>query len=230
MNESTFRTQVARFRRRVSPAAWSRASYSQEAEDLLIAEYFADKADGFYVDIGCHHPYRFSNTYLLYRKGWSGLGVDPLPGVKDAFARARPRDKVIEVGVSEEARELAYHMFDEPALNTFDAETAQAHQRNLGASLLATKSIPSLPLHTLFAENGVATIDLMSVDVEGFDLQALRSNDWQRWRPRVIIAESLGATLAAVADDPVCLYLASQGYVPAQKTVRNIIYLREERG
>ena len=51
-------------------------SYSQNGEDLILIDYFNENPNGFYVDIGCHHPFRFSNTYLLYKKGWRGLNVD----------------------------------------------------------------------------------------------------------------------------------------------------------
>ena len=51
-------------------------SYSQDNEDLFLNEYFEKISNGFYVDIGCHHPKRFSNTYLLYKKGWKGVNID----------------------------------------------------------------------------------------------------------------------------------------------------------
>ena len=55
-------------------------SFSQEGEDLVLARIFEGKKNGFYVDIGAHHPTRFSNTHYFYRRGWSGINIDAMPG------------------------------------------------------------------------------------------------------------------------------------------------------
>lgn len=74
-------------------------SYAQEGEDLLLRRIFEHKHNGFYVDIGAHHPFRFSNTYLLYKRGWRGINVDAMPGSIKLFAKFRPRDVNLECGV-----------------------------------------------------------------------------------------------------------------------------------
>lgn len=74
--------------------------YSQEGEDLLLSRILGDKKDGFYVDVGAHHPFRFSNTYLLYKQGWRGINIDAMPGSMKLFNRFRPRDINIECGVA----------------------------------------------------------------------------------------------------------------------------------
>ena len=45
-----------------------RTSYSQFKEDLFINNYFKNKSIGFYVDIGCYHPVKYSNTALIYNR------------------------------------------------------------------------------------------------------------------------------------------------------------------
>ena len=56
-------------------------SYSQEGEDMVLARYLEGQKNGFYVDVGAHHPFRFSNTYHFYLKGWHGVNIDPLWGM-----------------------------------------------------------------------------------------------------------------------------------------------------
>ena len=56
---------------------WSNRIYSQEGEDIVIDRYFQHKAKGFYVEVGAHHPFRFSNTYRFYRRGWTGVCIEP---------------------------------------------------------------------------------------------------------------------------------------------------------
>lgn len=96
-------------------------SYSQEGEDLVLARIFEELriTKGFFVDIGAHHPARFSNTNYFYRRGWRGINVDALPGTKKLFQRKRPRDITIECGVGSQEGVLKYFVFNEPALNTF---------------------------------------------------------------------------------------------------------------
>ena len=84
---------------------------SQNGEDVMIRGLFAGQRYGFFVDVGAHHPFRFSNTYLLYRAGWSGLNIDALPGTKRLFDRYRPRDITIEAGVATAEGVLEYWSF-----------------------------------------------------------------------------------------------------------------------
>jgi hypothetical protein len=102
-----------------------RILFSQEGEDGLLERVCAGKLNGFYVDIGAHHPQRFSNTYVFYLKGWRGINVDPMPGSKQRFDILRDRDTNLEVGVSDVREELIYYSFKEPALNTFDPGVAE---------------------------------------------------------------------------------------------------------
>jgi len=99
--------------------------YSQEGEDLILDRLLEHRAEGFYVDVGAHHPVRFSNTYLFYRRGWRGINIDAMPGSMRKFERVRPHDINIECGVADNTGRLTYYRFDEPALNTFDATEAQ---------------------------------------------------------------------------------------------------------
>jgi len=66
--------------------------YSQDGEDIILKEFFSGKEKGFYVDIGAHHPLRLSNTYLFYKKGWSGINIDAMPGSMKIFNKKRRRD------------------------------------------------------------------------------------------------------------------------------------------
>ena len=107
--------------------AFSNLSYSQEGEDLILNRFFNNKENGFYVDVGAHHPRRFSNTYSFYKKGWRGINIDALPGSMVAFNKERPNDINLEIGISKKESELLYYMFNEPALNTFSETEAVSY-------------------------------------------------------------------------------------------------------
>ena len=68
---------------------YHRLYYSQEGEDILLARFFFGKSQGFYVDIGAHHPQRLSNTYHFYLQGWRGINIDAMPGSMSSFETLR---------------------------------------------------------------------------------------------------------------------------------------------
>ena len=98
--------------------------YSQNGEDLILNRFLNNKKEGFFVDIGAHHPIRFSNTYLFYKKGWSGINIDAMPGSMILFNKLRPKDINIEKGVSLENENIMFYQFNESALNTFSKKEA----------------------------------------------------------------------------------------------------------
>src|SRR2546423_8590334 len=91
-------------------------SFSQFGEDLALLRYFEERR-GFYVDIGAHHPVRFSNTYLLYQRGWSGINVDANADALDLFRSRRPRDVNLHAAVSDIVQEVEFSVYEESALS-----------------------------------------------------------------------------------------------------------------
>ena len=103
---------------------YAQISFSQEGEDILLNRIFNFRPHGTYVDIGAHHPRRFSNTYFFYRLGWTGINIDAAPDSMKAFESERSKDINLEVGIGLEPGKLQFHIFKEPALSTFDKELA----------------------------------------------------------------------------------------------------------
>lgn len=204
-------------------------SWSQEGEDRILLRYFGLRHDGFYVDVGAHHPYRYSNTALLHRLGWRGINIDAMPGSMAQFRLHRPRDINLEIGISDQEGTSRFYVFDEPALNTFDADIAHGHQGGT-YKLTATVDVRLRPLGDVLQEHAQGReIDLLSVDAEGHDLAVLRSNDWSRFRPRVVLAESVGSTIGTVHDDACAQLLTAAGYLPYAKTVNTVMYIDTSR-
>jgi len=230
MPDTSLRKILKGVRSLSGPLFWSTRSYAQEGEDLVLRRLFDGTDVGFYVEVGCHHPFRFSNTYLFYKRGWQGICIDPLPGTARAFGRWRPRDITLELGVSAQPSTLTYFMFDEPAVNTFDAAAAQ---RVLGTyRLLEQRPVPTEPLARILEKNlpsSVSRIDFFSIDVEGLDLEVLRSNDWTRFAPRAVIAECLYSDLASLQENEVVRFLAGVGYTPYAKTGQSIVFVGAAR-
>lgn len=206
--------------------SYNQRAYAQEGEDLILAAIFADQPRGFYVDVGAHHPQRFSNTYRLYRLGWHGVNIDATPGSMAPFRRLRPRDCNLELAVAEQPGELLLYRFADPALNTFDPRLAAA-RAHAGHAPIAVQPVMAQPLATILGAYLPAgqSIDLLSVDVEGLDLGVLRSNDWERFPARCVLVEC-DIDLCAVTGHPVYQFLAPLGYRPVARTTRTLVLVR----
>ncbi len=181
------------------------------------------------MDVGAHHPVRFSNTYLLYQRGWRGINIDAMPGSMRAFQKVRPRDINIECGVAGKAGLLTYYRFNEPALNTFDPVEAKLKDKP-PYHMLDKVEVTVEPLAALLERHmpKEQPIDVLSVDVEGHDREVLASNDWQRYRPRFILAETLRTDLRHLADCPVVAFLQGVGYKPIAKAYNTSFFERED--
>lgn len=201
-------------------------SYSQEGEDMILRRIFERQRLGFYVDIGAHHPKRFSNTYYFYKKGWRGINIDALPGTKKLFDKERPRDINIEIGVSLQTDEMIYYMFNEPALNSFNEKLSLERINNTNYNLLEKKEIKMDTLKAILKNYlpQKTQIDFMSIDVEGLDMEVLKSNNWEIFRPKYLLIESLNSDISKITECPIYQFLLSVGYNPFAKTFNTYIY------
>ena len=93
-------------------------SFSHEGEDKILNSLYSNKNHGFYVDIGAHNPFRFSNTQLFYLKGWRGINIDATYGSMHLFKDFRQEDINIECCITSDAREVQLDVYNEPALNS----------------------------------------------------------------------------------------------------------------
>ena len=160
-----------------------RISYSQFGEDLWLADRFADQVNGFYVDVGAYDPFNASNTLLLYRKGWCGINVEPDPDALRQFQRFRGRDVNVGVAISSHdgdasfVRAGSFSGLDDPD-RLWQGPTADR-------LIVRTRRLEDV----LEEYRPAGEIDLLDVDVEGRDLDVLHSNDWERFRPLIVLIE-----------------------------------------
>ncbi len=205
---------------------YGQMSYSQEGEDILLSRILDSKV-GFYVDIGAHHPHRFSNTYYFYKRGWRGINIDALPGSMERFNKSRKFDINIESGVASIESELNYYSFNEPALNTFDKSYADSILKlNNSYRLLGINKIKTNTLKRLLDEHLPfdRSIDFMTIDVEGYDLDVLKSNDWVKFRPNIVLIESHEFDLNKLDENELHLFMTKNSYSIVGKTLYTIFY------
>jgi FkbM family methyltransferase len=174
---------TALYRACLSPAK-KKSSYSQCGEDAVLAYLFAGKRSGFYVDVGCHHPKRGSNTFLFYKRGWQGILIDMEPAKVLACRLVRWRDTCVLAAVSDREEDLplyAPHRFS--VLATISPLATDDSFQEVGR-------IKTRTLTGLLQEYGAPQrFELLSIDAEGVDYQVLNSLDVQQFRPQVICIE-----------------------------------------
>jgi FkbM family methyltransferase len=164
-------------------------SFSQYGEDLLLGLSLFPRRSGFYVDVGAYHPWRGSNTYKLYLRGWRGLTIEPNPEAAPIFRRWRPRDRHVTVGIARESSTLEYHEFRDKKLNTFSPSLA-VEWAEKGYSVLSKRLIDCRPLRDIIDRHSRGTqIDLLSIDCEGLDYDVLQTVDFDRNRPVALLIE-----------------------------------------
>ncbi|MCZ2247936.1 MAG: FkbM family methyltransferase, partial [Bacteroidia bacterium] len=177
-------------------------SYAQEGEDLLLENILNFSKNGFFVDVGAHHPVRFSNTYKLYLQGWRGINIDPAPGSMKKFETMRPEDINLEMAIAASEKPMTYFVFNDSALNTFDEE-----KKNKIIQNSSYKNISQIKVNTTTLEKVLnkylpadVKIDFMNIDVENMELEVLKSNDWSKYRPNILLIENIKEDLREVLN------------------------------
>lgn len=201
-------------------------SYSQEGEDMILRRIFEKKINGFYVDVGAHHPKRFSNTYFFYKKGWRGINIDAMPGSMKLFNKLRPKDINIEKPVSDKKETLTYYAFNEPALNGFSKELSSERNCKNNYYIKFKKNIETVTLEEILDNNlpNIEVIDFLSIDVEGLDFKVLKSVNLERYKPKVLLIEVLGSSFSSVEASDISKYLNKYNYSIYAKAVNTVIF------
>lgn len=200
-------------------------SWSQEGEDLILSRFFGNKRNGFYIDVGAHHPLRFSNTYKFYKMGWRGINIDASPGSMDVFKKYRKRDINLEIPIGIEQKILNFYIFNEPALNSFDEIISmERHNAHNGYKIIKTIPLQTSKLSDILEAyiSPEQQIDFLSLDVEGLDYEVLKSNSWDVHRPGIVLVEILPGNYSKIND-----FMINQGYIFHAKTGNTVFYTKK---
>lgn len=199
-------------------------TFAQHKEDLVLCELLrAHLFDGYYVDVGANHPSKLSNTYKLYVQGMRGITVEPNEIFSALHRRYRPEDVCISAGCGQTEGVACFYERSYHALSSV-LETSE-FVSNCNSRVIACKSIPIITLAGLLRSvrlRGRSHFSLLSVDAEGFDIEVLRGNDWDSFRPLYVIAEF--ESLAS--QKTLLLYMETVGYRFERLLGCNILFSR----
>lgn len=197
-------------------------SFSKSGEDMQLKQLLRASKKGVYVDVGCWDPVKASNTYYFQLRGWKGICIDPNPKMKELFSKKRKSDIFVNSAVGLGNEKLTYYMLEDKfsSMNTLDFSFIQ--NSNLEDKVVAKKEIITISLKDLLDKyiDQNEKIDFLDIDVEGFDLEVLKSNDWIKYRPKVILIES-DSELTDSFSCEISQYLISKNYSLVGKSLIN---------
>lgn len=209
-------------------------SYSQEGEDLILWRLLKGKSPGFFLDVGAHHPVRFSNTYKLYQRGWRGINIEARPGSKKEFDAIRPEDINLEIAVSTspEIKSVDYYMFPESAYNSTNPDKIDdLLMENYGeANNHSIIKVNAAMLNDILLNyrSSFERINLLNIDIELNDFKVLRTFDFSEYKPDIVVVEQKGLDPEKLSNDDAWRFLSSLGYKLRSYLYNSAIYLRKK--
>ncbi|MEZ5843202.1 MAG: FkbM family methyltransferase [Hyphomicrobiaceae bacterium] len=181
-------------------AAAKPLSYAQNLEDYHLWLALGADGPGVYVDIGGGHPVADNVSLWFYERGWQGVVVEPQAALARLYPHVRPRDIVHAGLIGSTNGEADLFVFDRlHGLSTTVASKAEGSR--VHGDDFRTERVPMLTLAALCERYGLARIDFLKVDVEGAEADVLSSNDWTRFRPKVVVVEAIDPATNAPSHD-----------------------------
>lgn len=210
-----------------------RKAYSQCGEDMMIdfilEALFITKPT--YLDIGCNDPMYLNNTYFFYRyKQGSGVLVEPNPDLSSKIRSKRPGDTLLNVGIGlNNENEANYYMMDWHEFNTFSEEVAketEAHYKGQN-NLKQVIKLKLISINQILEDHFTSAPDVLSIDVEGLDLEILKTLHFEKFAPKIICTEIKVA--GSISQNPTIDFLNTKGYKLFCKTPINGIFINEKQ-
>lgn len=211
--------------------------FSFSGVDILIENIFRNQKKGFYIDVGCQHPIKNNNTYLLHKRGWYGINIDLDKDNIDLFNVSRISDDNINIAASNKINEVDLFFFHKKSpINTIDKKTSQFQK----AKISSIKKIKTNTLNNIIKSSKYSNrkIDLLSIDVEGHELPVLEGLDFDKYSPNVIIVEYLDLNVSKleiknlnienVINSEIYKFLTLKKYILVNSIYSDLIFIKSD--
>ncbi len=206
-------------------------SYSMLGEDLVVNNFFKNKTNGNYVDVGCYHPIDGNNTYLLFKNGWEGVNIDLNKISIDLFNRARKKDENFRVAVSNRSKKIKFYYRKKiNMLNTINKKFANnSFKKGYSIDYIQARTLSSILKESKLKNK---KIDFLNIDIEGNEINALKTLDFKIYRPKLICVEIHNFTSNRLKkgnfkDNSIYKFLKQKGYKHIWKNEFSFIFKRK---
>ena len=211
--------------------------FSFSGVKVIIENIFRKKNDGFYIDVGCQHPIKNNNTFLLYKKGWKGINIDLDIDNINLFNIARPKDDNINIAVSNKVGETDLYFYHKKSpINTIDKRTSDFQKAHVSEiKKVKTNTLVNIINSSKYYNN---KIDLLTIDVEGHEINVLEGFDFNFNKPDVIVVEYLDLSakklevknldIEKIFKTEIYNFLISKNYILANCIYSDLIFISKE--
>ena len=208
---------------KAEPQRSAAQSYAQFGEDRILEEIFADRAEGYCVEIGAHDGLTGSASYAFEKRGWQCLLVEPIPALVDQIRRHRTCI-VVNCAVSDTQGSAKFGVAEGvEEMSTLDLTPGHLEWIKRNGGVVKEITVPTATLDSLLAEVEFPEIQFITIDVEGHELAVLEGFTLEAHKPRIVIIED-----NSIKGDPrVGRYMSDRGYVHFRRTGVNEWYAHE---
>jgi FkbM family methyltransferase len=205
---------------------------SQFGEDKFLYNLFEKNYVGKYLDVGCFHPTKHNNTSLFYKNGWQGINIDLNPLTIDLFNFMRPNDININTAVSsEESEKTLFFLSENNTQNTLSENQLLFLKKhhNLRDEEIIKKKIQTRRLDKILEENNFDNIDFMNLDVEGHELEVLKTINFKKTKLKYICIEMINHNNLSIKNsDQILDLLETNKFEQLKKFEFNYIFKNKE--
>lgn len=204
--------------------AFRKGTFSQFGEDQALVRLLP-KSHGTYFDIGANHPFKSSNSYLLYRRGWQGVTVEPLPSLVRLHRLVRRRDTTVCGAIGSKPGQFTLYETQPTGFSTLDQAHAMTMRDERGIRV-TERLVNVRRAADVWKDFSDSPPDFVSIDTEGAELDVLSSMDWESQRPRIMAVETSRSD-GSTSEAELLQFSAAIGYEPLDRFGVNLI-LRDE--
>ena len=191
-----------------------RVRFSQYGEDTIIRKYFK-KSDGFYIDVGAHHPFKQSNTAYLWLQGWEGVNVDANSLSVEVFKKVRPSDINVWSAIVSEQFSENNSVVDFYKSKSIDLCASVSAELAADRGATSVEAVPCTSLDKIietYAPSDGRKIDFLNIDLEGLDEVAIEGISKWASSPTMIGIETYVDTIPDVLGTRTFKLLTEAGY------------------
>ena len=211
--------------------------FSFSGVDIILENIFKHQNKGIYIDVGCQHPIKNNNTYLLNTKGWEGINVDLDKNNIELFNASRSNDFNCNNALSSDVKEVdLYFYHNKSPLNTLDKKTSKFQKAKVSSiKKIKTQTLNNIILNSKYKDS---TFDLLSIDVEGHELEVLKGFDLTKFSPKVIVIEYLDLNVSKleiknlnieeILNTEIYKYLTSRNYILVNSIYSDLVFVNKK--
>ena len=211
--------------------------FSFSGVDIILEKIFKNQDKGIYIDVGCQHPIKNNNTYLLYKKGWEGINVDLDKDNIDLFNASRSKDNNFNKALSSDVNDVDLYFYHKKSpINTINKRTSEFQKAKVSSiKKIKTDTLDNIILNTKYKNS---SFDLLSIDVEGHELEVLKGFNLVKFSPNVIVVEYLDLNVSKleiknlsiedILDTEIYKYLISKNYILVNSIYSDLVFVNKK--